>query len=137
MINVWRQLQPLVNEIASALKIMASKQTNATQVILPPNYKVEASLVGMNCLDKAEFNQTVSYACVEVPFSKCNEVSKSLKAFLVKLPNFKAVRNSDEGKGKLFVLNPDAVSELHSKSITFSCFTLDAYKIYLNFFVSP
>ena len=79
---------------------------------LPPNYLLNTRLSGMKVLDKASFEQCLSYSCVNVPYTQCNSTGKLLKSWLLKIPNFKAVKDNEKKDGKLFVLNPLAVSTL-------------------------
>ena len=90
-------------------KVISRRMGSLAGDFLPPLYKKDDRLLGITQLVKEDFEQTITYPCLCIPSSLCEEASRALKKYFLKVAKFKAVKDIDENK-KLILFDPSSVS---------------------------
>ncbi|CAN7995507.1 unnamed protein product, partial [Ixodes hexagonus] len=78
----------------------------ATTVELPASLHPPASVRGMTELKPEAFETVVDVPCFETDSKLVGSIMKHVRKYLLKLPNFKPVRETSGGAKKLFLLDP-------------------------------
>ncbi|EEC10254.1 tRNA (guanine-N(1)-)-methyltransferase, putative [Ixodes scapularis] len=82
-----------------------------SSVELPTSLHPPASVRGMTELKREAFDTVVDVPCFEADTKFVGIIMKHVREQLLKLPNFKPVRDASDGAKKLFLLDPCKVRE--------------------------